>query len=89
MHGQVRGVGHQGAVRAKQGAGEVEALLDVDADAGALQHPPHLLSYAHEPARAGQAAGGEDWAEGGFMVSGGYVGIREGTIGCSWVSRSE
>jgi hypothetical protein len=31
-------------------AAEVEALLDVDADGGALQHAAHLLSDAHEPA---------------------------------------
>ena len=50
MDGQVRRVGHQGAVWAEQGAAEVQALLDVDADGCALQHPPHLLCDSHEPA---------------------------------------
>lgn len=50
MNRQVRGIGHKCPVRAKQGTREVEALLDVDADAGALQGATHLLCYAHEPA---------------------------------------
>lgn len=48
---QVRGVGHKRAIRPKQGAREVQALLDVDTDAGALQCAPHLLCNAHEPAQ--------------------------------------
>ena len=44
------GVGHEGTIRPKQGAREVQALLDVDTDAGALQCAPHLLCNAHEPA---------------------------------------
>mmetsp|Transcript_17130 Transcript_17130/g.51272 ORF Transcript_17130/g.51272 Transcript_17130/m.51272 type:complete len:459 (-) Transcript_17130:1785-3161(-) len=49
MHGKVGSVGHQAAVGGEQGAAEVEALLDVDADAGALQGAPHFLRQPHEP----------------------------------------
>ena len=55
VDGQVGGVGDKAAVRAEQGAGEVQALLDVHADAGALQRAPHLLRQAHEP--GGRKAG--------------------------------
>lgn len=34
-------------------AAEVESLLDVDTDGGALQHTAHLLSNAHEPGDKG------------------------------------
>lgn len=49
----------------KQRAGEVEALLDVDRDGGALQHAPHLLGNAHEPAptsgQQGRCRRGATW----------------------------
>mmetsp|Transcript_54698 Transcript_54698/g.119923 ORF Transcript_54698/g.119923 Transcript_54698/m.119923 type:complete len:423 (+) Transcript_54698:641-1909(+) len=44
----VGGVGHQAAVRGEQGAGEVQPLLDVHADARALEGAAHLLGDAHE-----------------------------------------
>ena len=56
VDGQVGRIGDQGAVRAEQGAAEVQALLDVHADGGALQHSAHLLSYAHESAPTQQAS---------------------------------
>lgn len=55
-------------VRPKEGAAEVEALLDVDADGGALQHAPHLLGDAHKPGRGGVEVGG---GGGGVCVCGG------------------
>jgi hypothetical protein len=52
VYWQVRGISHQGAIRAKQSTAEVQALLDVDTDAGTLEDTTHLLSYAHEPGPA-------------------------------------
>ncbi len=48
VHRDVRGVGHQAAVRVEQGAGEVQALLDVDGVGGVLQSYAHLLGDRHE-----------------------------------------
>jgi hypothetical protein len=42
VDGDVRGVDHQLARRVEQGAGEIEALLDVGGDGGALEHFAHL-----------------------------------------------
>lgn len=50
VHGQVRRVGDQRARGVEERAAEVQALLDVDADGGALQDAAHLLRNAHEPA---------------------------------------
>lgn len=50
VHGQVRRVGDQRASGVEERAAEVQALLDVDADAGALQSAAHLLRQPHEPA---------------------------------------
>uniref|UniRef100_A0A182IL16 Secreted protein n=1 Tax=Anopheles atroparvus TaxID=41427 RepID=A0A182IL16_ANOAO len=49
VHRDVRRVAHQPPVRAEQGAGEIEPLLDVGRDGRALQDAPHLLGDAHEP----------------------------------------
>mmetsp|Transcript_6345 Transcript_6345/g.26290 ORF Transcript_6345/g.26290 Transcript_6345/m.26290 type:complete len:264 (-) Transcript_6345:1843-2634(-) len=49
MHRDVRRVRHQAPVRAEQRAGKVQTLLDVGADAGALQRATHLFGDAHEP----------------------------------------
>lgn len=48
MHGQVRGVGHEASVGTEDGAAEVQSFLDVGADRGPLQGPPHLFSDTHE-----------------------------------------
>ena len=43
MDGDVRGVGDEAAVGIEQGAGEVEAFLDVRGEGGAAQGDAHLL----------------------------------------------
>lgn len=50
MHWEVGRIGDQGTIRTKECTGEVQALLDVHADAGPLQNAAHLFSDAHEPA---------------------------------------
>lgn len=50
------GAGRGLTIWSKQCTAEVQSLLDVDTDGGALQHTTHLLSYAHEPAAAAAAA---------------------------------
>ena len=43
VHGDVRGLGHHARLRVKDRAAEIEALLDVGAEAGAPQRLAHLL----------------------------------------------
>lgn len=45
----MRCVGHQLAVWAKDGTREVQPLLDVQRDASLLKRPSHLLCYPHKP----------------------------------------
>lgn len=49
VHRQVRRIRHQVASRPEERTGEVQALLDVDANGGALQRAPHLFRDTHEP----------------------------------------
>mgnify|MGYP003348933735 CR=1 FL=1 len=48
MHGDVRGIGHQTTGRIKQGAGKIQALLDVHRRAGLLKPRAHLLGDGRE-----------------------------------------
>ena len=48
MHGDMRGVGDELPVAIEDGAGEVEALLDVDRARGVLQRVAHLLGDGGE-----------------------------------------
>ena len=48
MNGHVRSVGREEAIGVKQGAGEVEALLDVGGKGGALKASPHFLDKCKE-----------------------------------------
>ena len=49
MDGDEGRIGDEVAVGGEEGAGEVEALLDVRADRRLLQRPAHRLRDAHEP----------------------------------------
>ncbi|MNK60659.1 hypothetical protein D3C87_798010 [compost metagenome] len=48
VHGHVRRVGDQMALRVEDGAAEIEPLLDVDGMGRILQAQPHLLGDRHE-----------------------------------------
>ena len=48
MHRHVRRVGHQAALGVEDRAGEIQPLLDVDAQRGVLQHRAGLLRHVHE-----------------------------------------
>ena len=48
VHRHVRGVGDEVAGGVEEGAGEVEALLDVDGLGGRLEARAHLLGHGHE-----------------------------------------
>lgn len=65
VDGDVGGVGDQPAVRAKEGAGEVQPLLDVGGDGRALQDSAHLLCSGREEA---VLSGGGHPARGGGQL---------------------
>jgi hypothetical protein len=48
VDGDVRGVGHQVSVGIEEGAGEVQAFLDVDGLGGGLEAGAHLFGDGHE-----------------------------------------
>mmetsp|Transcript_28908 Transcript_28908/g.94113 ORF Transcript_28908/g.94113 Transcript_28908/m.94113 type:complete len:805 (-) Transcript_28908:45-2459(-) len=79
VHGDVGRVGHQTAVGREERAREVESLLDVDADAGALQRATHLLRDAHEAVREdGQLDGVQCWGDAAARAGGGGSGSGGG-----------
>ena len=48
MNRNMGGIGHQVAIRAKEGAGKIQSLLDVCGNGGFLQHTSHLFGNGHE-----------------------------------------
>ena len=44
VHGDMGGLGAQGAARIEHGAGEIQPVLDIGREGAALQHGPHFIA---------------------------------------------